>query len=103
MADVLVLHPGEMGSSIGQALVYKGHRPFWISEGRSESTRSRARKASMFSHETLEAGLADVEIVISVCPPEYAIEVADQVLELGFDGLYCDANAIATHHCETNC
>ena len=95
MADVLILHPGEMGSSIGQALVYKGHRPLWISEGRSESTRSRARKSSMYSHETLEAGLADVEIVISVCPPEYAIDVADQVLELGFDGLYCDANAIA--------
>ena len=95
MTDVLILHPGEMGSSIGRALFSKAHRAYWIAEGRSEATRSRARKASMFSYETLEAGLASVEIVISVCPPEYAIDVADKVLELGFDGLYCDANAIS--------
>ncbi|MCY3885134.1 MAG: DUF1932 domain-containing protein [Gammaproteobacteria bacterium] len=95
MTDVLLLHPGEMGSSVGNALVFKGHGAYWISEGRSESTRLRARKASMFSEETLKAGLAKVEIVISVCPPEFAVEVADQVLEHKFKGIYCDANAVA--------
>lgn len=95
MTDVLILHPGEMGSSIGRTLAYKAHRAYYVAEGRSDTTQSRARKAGMFLRETLEEGLANVEVVISVCPPEYAEDVATQVLEHKYKGLYCDANAIA--------
>ena len=37
-----VLHPGEMGSSLGDALVQAKHQVFWASVSRSELTRARA-------------------------------------------------------------
>ena len=95
MTDVLILHPGEMGASLGNALKTNRHRVHWVSSGRSESTWRRAEKASLLPSSTLGEALSKVEIVISVCPPEYALDVGDSVLELGFSGLYCDANAIA--------
>ena len=37
-----LLHPGEMGAAIGDALRAGGHDVIWASEGRSEDTRARA-------------------------------------------------------------
>jgi predicted dinucleotide-binding enzyme len=37
-----VLHPGEMGAAIGDALHAGGHDVIWAFEGRSEATRARA-------------------------------------------------------------
>ena len=37
-----LLHPGEMGSAIGAALVAGGHEVIWASDGRSAATRDRA-------------------------------------------------------------
>jgi 3-hydroxyisobutyrate dehydrogenase-like beta-hydroxyacid dehydrogenase len=34
-------------------------------------------------------------IILSVCPPEFAVELAEEVCALGFHGTYVDANAIA--------
>lgn len=38
MTDVLILHPGEMGPSLGLATFNNGHRAHWFSAGRSEAT-----------------------------------------------------------------
>jgi 3-hydroxyisobutyrate dehydrogenase-like beta-hydroxyacid dehydrogenase len=35
------------------------------------------------------------DVIVSVCPPGSALDVADQVAAIGFDGIYVDANAIA--------
>ena len=37
-----LLHPGEMGSALGEALRDNGHDVIWASEGRSDATRARA-------------------------------------------------------------
>jgi 3-hydroxyisobutyrate dehydrogenase-like beta-hydroxyacid dehydrogenase len=34
-------------------------------------------------------------VIVSICPPEFADEVADEVLASGFRGLFIDANAIS--------
>ena len=39
-----LLHPGEMGSALGRALVDAGHEVVWASAGRSEATRERAAR-----------------------------------------------------------
>ena len=39
-----LLHPGEMGAAIGDALRERGHDVLWASEGRSDATRARARR-----------------------------------------------------------
>jgi 3-hydroxyisobutyrate dehydrogenase-like beta-hydroxyacid dehydrogenase len=90
-----ILHPGEMGAAVGQCLVTAGHPVLWLPAGRSEATAARARAARL----TGAADLADLvrraDVIISVCPPHGALEIARQVAGAGFGGLYLDANAIA--------
>jgi 3-hydroxyisobutyrate dehydrogenase-like beta-hydroxyacid dehydrogenase len=86
-----LLHPGEMGSALGDALVDAGHEVVWASAGRSEATRERAlrfRDAGSFEVVAREATL-----ILSVCPPHAALDVARAVT--GFEGVYVDANAIS--------
>jgi len=88
-----VLHPGEMGVSVAQALADAGHDPCWVSTGRSPATRARA--AAFTAVETLPELLARASAVISVCPPHAALAQAQQVAAAGFSGTYVDANAVA--------
>ena len=88
-----VLHPGEMGSSVGDALIQSGHEVFWVSASRSEETRSRALLWNEKSD--LESLVDEVEAIISVCPPSQALAVAENVVSSDFAGIFVDANAIA--------
>jgi 3-hydroxyisobutyrate dehydrogenase-like beta-hydroxyacid dehydrogenase len=91
-----LLHPGEMGAALGDALRSVGHEVLWASEGRSAET---ARRAAGFSDAGSPAELARrCDVVLSVCPPHAARNVAASVA--GFAGRYVDANAVspATAH-----
>jgi len=96
MSDVTVglLHPGEMGAAVGQCLAGAGHRVLWAAEGRSPATRERASAAGLTA-----SGLAEIaarsDLVVSICPPHAAFEVAREMAGMGFGGVYVDANAIA--------
>jgi 3-hydroxyisobutyrate dehydrogenase-like beta-hydroxyacid dehydrogenase len=94
-ATIGLLHPGEMGAAVGQCLVTAGHQVLWLPAGRSEATATRAEAAGL----TGAADLADLvrraDVVMSVCPPHGALDIARQVAGAGFGGLYLDANAIA--------
>jgi 3-hydroxyisobutyrate dehydrogenase-like beta-hydroxyacid dehydrogenase len=87
-----LLHPGEMGAAVGAVLRSQGHRVTWASTGRSEETRARAEAAGLEDVGT-PAEVARSEVVLSVCPPQAALEVARSLGPL--DGLYVDANAIS--------
>ena len=93
--NILLLHPGEMGASIGAALLGNGHDTAWIAAGRGAATRKRAERARLRRVGTLAAGLAEAQLVVSVCPPDAAVDVARQVRAGGFEGFYLDANAVA--------
>jgi hypothetical protein len=86
-----LLHPGEMGASVGRALQANRHEVLWASEGRSDSTRERAQ--SFRDAGTVAALAQRAELILSICPPHGAVEVARSVE--GFDGVYVDANAIS--------
>ena len=88
-----VLHPGEMGSSIGDCLIQSGHEVFWASSERSQSSRDRA--ATWQEKSKLSELVEEVEAILSVCPPSEARALANEVLDLRFRGIYVDANAIA--------
>lgn len=65
----------------------------WASEGRSSDTRARAEAAGFEDVGTLSQ-LADAcEVLLSICPPQFALDTARAFA--GFDGVYVDANAIA--------
>lgn len=90
-----ILHPGEMGISIAATARNSGCDVYWASEGRSESTRERAAKFDLHEAKTLEAVCSECPIIVSVCPPHAAEDLAREVVRAGFRGLYVDANAIA--------
>ena len=88
-----LLHPGEMGAGIGAVLVGAGHTVNWASSGRSASSAGRAGAAGLVDRGSVDALTRICRIILSVCPPAHALDVAEAVA--GFDGLYIDANAIA--------
>lgn len=95
MSKVGVLHPGEMGVSIAASAMNNGHQAHWISAGRSDKTRARAEKYELTEISSLVRFCQTCEVIISVCPPHAAEEVANSVMKTGFKGLYLDANAIS--------
>jgi 3-hydroxyisobutyrate dehydrogenase-like beta-hydroxyacid dehydrogenase len=90
-----ILHPGAMGISIAASALHSGHRVCYASEGRSDATRARAAEHDLRDLGTLKELCQSCSILISVCPPYAAEEVASQVIAQGFKGLYLDANAIS--------
>jgi 3-hydroxyisobutyrate dehydrogenase-like beta-hydroxyacid dehydrogenase len=87
-----ILHPGEMGASVAAAAISSGHRVLWVSEGRSEETKQRALFLELEDVRALSA-INESDIVFSICPPNAAIQMAKDVAETKFKGLYVDANA----------
>jgi 3-hydroxyisobutyrate dehydrogenase-like beta-hydroxyacid dehydrogenase len=93
VSEVGLVSPGEMGTAVGAALVAGGHAVRFASEGRSEETRARAAAAG-FEDVGSPAQLASrCEALLSVCPPQFALDTARAFA--GFGGIYVDANAIA--------
>jgi 3-hydroxyisobutyrate dehydrogenase-like beta-hydroxyacid dehydrogenase len=88
-----VLHPGEMGAAVGRCLARGGHTVLWASEGRRPQTAARAETAGLTDVGTPQAMADRAEVIMSVCPPHAATDVAWAVH--GFGGLYLDANAIS--------
>ncbi|HEV7650838.1 MAG TPA: DUF1932 domain-containing protein [Actinophytocola sp.] len=95
--NIGLLHPGAMGAAVGAQLVAAGQRCVWVPGGRGPATRARASAAGLVAVSGLEE-LASCEVVLSVCPPAAALEVAQQVARTGFAGCYVDANAISPRH-----
>jgi 3-hydroxyisobutyrate dehydrogenase-like beta-hydroxyacid dehydrogenase len=87
-----LLHPGEMGAAIGAALRTNGHEVRWASAGRSDDTTRRAHAAGLLDVGSTE-GMVDADVILSVCPPHAAVEVARSLA--GFEGSYVDANAVS--------
>jgi Domain of unknown function (DUF1932)/NAD binding domain of 6-phosphogluconate dehydrogenase len=90
-----LLHPGEMGVSVGAAAASAGAAVVWASRGRSEATRRRAEAAGLADLGTLDDLVAGAETILSVCPPHAALEVAEAVAARRFGGVFVDMNAVA--------
>jgi 3-hydroxyisobutyrate dehydrogenase-like beta-hydroxyacid dehydrogenase len=93
MTTVGLLHPGAMGAAVGAALVSAGHDVIWTSEGRSAHSRERAREAGLRDVDGVQALITTSEMVLSICPPDAAIDVARSAA--GLSGIFVDANAIS--------
>jgi hypothetical protein len=86
-----LLQPGEMGATVGNALVTVGREVLWASEGRSDASRARAQ--AFTDAGTIADVAARAEVVFSVVPPHAALDTAQALA--GYVGIYVDANAIA--------
>ena len=90
-----VLHPGEMGSVVAACAREAGARVVWSSEGRRSATRERAAGAGLEDVGSLRDLVAASDVIVSVCPPESALDVARDVAAAGFARLYVDGNAVS--------
>lgn len=94
-----VLHPGVMGGAVGSALKRTASAVIWAAAGRSITTSKRAEIADLVGVPDLAELARRADVIISVCPPHAAREVAGQVAAAVADRpdrpLYVDANAIA--------
>jgi 3-hydroxyisobutyrate dehydrogenase-like beta-hydroxyacid dehydrogenase len=93
MKKIGILHPGEMGVSIAASAAYSGQQVYWVSTGRSQQTRQRAEKHNLIELQSLTDLCQTCDVIISICPPHAAVQVARSVLTEGFKGIYLDANA----------
>ena len=90
-----VLHPGEMGSGVGASARAAGARVLWVSEGRGAATRTRAAADGLEDAGTLARLVREAQVILSVCPPASAVDVAADVAAHRFTGLYVDGNAVS--------
>ncbi len=90
-----LLHPGAMGATVGAAARHDVDQVLWASEGRSSATRERAAAAGLEDVGSLENLIERCDLLLSVCPPSAAVELARRVASNDFRGTYVDANAIS--------
>jgi 3-hydroxyisobutyrate dehydrogenase-like beta-hydroxyacid dehydrogenase len=89
------LHPGAMGVSLAVTAQNTGHKTYWVSEGRSRDTIERAVKNNIVEIQTVGELCERCSVIICVCPPHAATEVAELVMACSFKGIYADVNAIS--------
>lgn len=89
-----IVHPGQMGATVA-AIASKRTEVLWCPTGRSVATQDRAERAGLVSVADFGELLDRAEMVLSICPPAAAEEVANDVARHSFAGIYVDANAVS--------
>jgi 3-hydroxyisobutyrate dehydrogenase-like beta-hydroxyacid dehydrogenase len=90
-----ILHPGAMGASVAATARNSGCDVRWLPEGRSTATCERAERLGFGPEESLRSMASRCEVIISVCPPHAAEDVAESLIPEGFRGVFVEANAIS--------
>ncbi|WP_217142865.1 NAD(P)-dependent oxidoreductase [Streptomyces sp. AC627_RSS907] len=92
-----LLHPGSMGCAFGAQLRAGGHTVLWCPDGRSNATRHRAKQAGL-EPGTLPELVSRSDVLLTLCPPAAAEDVAAQVAQQGMldtSRIYVEANTVA--------
>src|SRR5258708_15827465 len=95
MTTIGLLKPGELGSAGGASARTDGARGLWAPEGRGGETRRRAEAAGLEDVRTLAELARRSDVILCVCPPHAAVDVARAVAAERFAGLYVDGNAVS--------
>jgi 3-hydroxyisobutyrate dehydrogenase-like beta-hydroxyacid dehydrogenase len=90
-----ILHPGQMGMVVAFPREIAETKYSGLPDARSAATRERASQAGLNDAGTLSELCELCAVIISVCPPEFAEEIAEQVARHSYQGTYVDANAIS--------
>ncbi|MFJ7912614.1 DUF1932 domain-containing protein [Kitasatospora sp. NPDC096204] len=90
-----ILHPGSMGAAVAARALVNSGQVLWCPQGRSSATAARAEQFGLTAVPSLDDLVGRADVVLSLCPPAAAEDVAREVAELNFTGLYVEANAIS--------
>ncbi|MEU9654383.1 DUF1932 domain-containing protein [Streptomyces sp. NPDC048110] len=89
-----ILHPGNMGAAVAACAATNAAAALWCETGRSTASSERAARFGLTPVATLAELLDRSDIVISLCPPAAAEDLARDVAGHRFAGVYVEANAI---------
>ncbi|MFD3821918.1 DUF1932 domain-containing protein [Streptomyces sp. NPDC058625] len=89
-----ILHPGSMGAAVAACAATNATAILWCETGRSTASVERAAAFGLTPVTTLAELLDHSDIVISLCPPASAEDLARDVAGHRFAGVYVEANAI---------
>ena len=96
---IAIISPGDMGHVVGGVLNQRGFKTLTALEGRSELSRLRAERAMISDVGQLKNLISEANILLSIMPPQHAIEfaskVSKQILKEGGDVVFADCNAIS--------
>ncbi|MFC9176744.1 DUF1932 domain-containing protein [Streptomyces sp. NPDC057107] len=90
-----ILHPGSMGAAVAACAATNAAAVLWCETGRSTASAARAARFGLAPVAQLTELLDRSDIVISLCPPAGAEDLARMVAEHSFAGVYVEANAIS--------
>ncbi|MEV7129702.1 DUF1932 domain-containing protein [Streptomyces sp. NPDC093260] len=90
-----ILHPGSMGAAVAACAATNATEVLWCETGRSTASTERAARFGLAPVASLAELLDRSDIVISLCPPAAAEDLARDVAGHHFAGLYVEANAIS--------
>ncbi|GAA3140222.1 NAD(P)-dependent oxidoreductase [Streptomyces echinatus] len=93
-STVGILHPGSMGAAVAACAATNAADVLWCAAGRSSASVERATRFGLTPVAELGELLDRSDIVISLCPPAAAEDLARDVAAHRFAGLYVEANAI---------
>ncbi|KIF05688.1 phosphogluconate dehydrogenase [Streptomyces sp. RSD-27] len=83
-----------MGAAVAACAATNAAEVLWCETGRSAASAARAARFGLTPVSALPELLDRSDIVISLCPPAAAEDLASDVAEHAFTGLYVEANAI---------
>jgi 3-hydroxyisobutyrate dehydrogenase-like beta-hydroxyacid dehydrogenase len=99
LKTVAILSPGDMGHAVGQVLGAHSLRVITCLQGRSERTRSLARRAHIADVASYEALVTEADLLLSILVPAQAPlaaqAIARAIAQTSADIVYADCNAIA--------
>ncbi|MGM0350874.1 DUF1932 domain-containing protein [Streptomyces sp. Adlamb9] len=95
MTVVGVLHPGSMGAAVAAQARFSGAEVLWCPTERGPASRDRAAKYGLATAGSLGELVERADVILSICPPAHAENVAVEVSAHLFTGIYVDANAVA--------
>ncbi|MEU6069218.1 DUF1932 domain-containing protein [Streptomyces sp. NPDC047082] len=95
MTTLGILHPGSMGAAVAAQARRCGAEVLWCPADRSTSTKQRAERYGLTPVHALRELAERADIILSLCPPAAAEDVARNVASCSYAGIYVDGNAVS--------
>ncbi|MEU9137072.1 DUF1932 domain-containing protein [Streptomyces sp. NPDC048404] len=95
MTTLGILHPGSMGAAVGAQARRSGAEVLWCPAGRSANTKERAERYGLTPVHALSELVERADIILSLCSPAAAEDIARHVMACSYAGIYVDGNAVS--------
>ena len=101
LPNIGILMPGDMGHGCGKVLLDNNFKVFTCLSKRSERTKMLSQKSGITDTDNIQNLLNEVDIILSILPPEFAITQAkfvnDAIIKSNISKVitYVDCNAIS--------